>query len=76
MPTYDLKFIPSAVISETFNYNLLSKLISINEDSLKKIISNSKKKFKKFDPVLLKRHVHFQDMSKIEESKNNLNTSI
>jgi len=69
MPTYDLKFTPSSIISEKFNFNLLSQLININEDSLKEIILNSKKKFKKFDPILLTRHVQFKDMSKIQEYK-------
>ena len=69
MPTYDLKFTPSSIVSEKFNYNLLSNLINIDKDSLREIIIDSKSKFKKFVPVLLKRHVQFEDMSRIEEYK-------
>ena len=65
-PTYDLKFTPF-LVSDQFNYNLLSRLINMNEDSLKKIIFESKNFFKKFNPILLKRHVQFEDMSRIQE---------
>ena len=68
MPTYDLKFTPSFV-SGNFNYSLLSNLIDIKENVLREIIDKSKNKFKEFEPVLLKRHVQFEDMSKIQESK-------
>ena len=68
MPTYDLKITPS-LVSDEFNYNLLSRLININEDSLKEIIIKSKSKFKEFIPILLKRHVQFEDMSRIQEYK-------
>ena len=40
-PTYDLKFTPF-LVSDQFNYNLLSKLININEDSLQKTFFESK----------------------------------
>ena len=70
MPTYDLKFTP-ILISDNFNYTLLSDLININEDTLRQIISKGKKKFKKFDPIVIKRHVQFEDMSRIQEYKLN-----
>ena len=68
MPTYDLKFTP-VLVSDKFNYKLLSKLINIHEDTLRQVISKSKKKFKKFNPIVLKRHVKFGDMSRIQEYK-------
>ena len=67
-PTYDLKLTPFDV-TDRFNYNLLSKLIQIDKDTLENKISRSKKKFKVFDPILLKRHVDFKDISKIQEYK-------
>ena len=68
MPTYDLKFTPF-LISEHFNYKLLSRLININEDSLRQVVLKGKGKFKKFDPITIKKHVQFEDMSKIQEYK-------
>jgi len=67
-PTYDLKFTP-VDITDDFNYKLLSKLANINKDSLKNKIDKNRNNFKKFTPVLLKRHVQFKDMSKIQEYK-------
>ena len=46
MPTYDLKFTPF-LISDDFNYNLLSRLIGMDVDSLKATVLNSKQNFKK-----------------------------
>ena len=68
MPTYDLKFTPF-LISDNFNYNLLSRLIGMDVDSLKATVLKSKRNFKKFFPILLKRHVQFEDMSRIQEYK-------
>lgn len=67
-PTYDLKVIPVDV-NDRFNYTLLSGVINKSEAEIKTEIEKLKKGIGRFRPHLLKRHVNFEDMSRLEEYK-------
>lgn len=67
-PTYDLSLVPYDVSAE-FNYTLFQKITALPEVEIKSKIESAKKRFSKFKPFLLKRHVDFEERSKIEENK-------
>ncbi|MBL7109129.1 MAG: penicillin-binding protein 2 [Candidatus Marinimicrobia bacterium] len=70
-PTFDLKVIPIDV-TENFDFGLLAKSVNIPKNELQKKILTGKKTIARFRPLLLKRHVDFETMSKLEENRINL----
>lgn len=67
-PTYSLSLVPYDV-TEEFNYSLFEKITNLPELEIKSKIESAKKRFSKFKPFSLKRHVDFKERSKIEENK-------
>ncbi len=67
-PTYGLSLIPIDV-TEEFNYTLFERITKLPEVEIKSKIKYAKKKFSRFKPFLLKRHVNFEERSRIEENK-------
>lgn len=67
-PTYDLSVVPFDV-SETFNYTLFEKITGLPEAEIKSNILHAKKRFSRFKQFTLKRHVDFEERSRIEENK-------
>jgi len=67
-PTYGLSLVPYDV-SEEFNYTLFEQITSLPEVEIKSKIESIKKRFSRFKPFPLKRHVNFEERSRIEENK-------
>ena len=67
-PTYDLSAIPFDV-NENFNYELFAELTGLDANEVSELISTEKKKFNRFKLQTLKRHVAFEERSRIEEYK-------
>lgn len=67
-PTYGLSLVPYDV-SQEFNYNLFEKITNLPEVEIKSKIESAKKRFSRFKPFPLKRHVNFEERSRIEENK-------
>ena len=67
-PTYGLSLVPYDVTKE-FNYSLFEKITDLPEVEIKSKIESAKKRFSRFKPFPLKRHVDFEERSRIEENK-------
>ncbi len=67
-PTYNLMVIPVDV-TDGFNYKLLEEAIRISENELRHSIRTWKRTIGRFRPQLIKRHVKFEVMSRLEEHK-------
>lgn len=65
-PIYDLKVIPIDV-SDAFNYSRLSQAIDIPVEDVRDKIRAGKKGLSRFRPLLIKRHVDFEIMARLEE---------
>jgi len=67
-PTYGLSLVPYDVTKE-FNYPLFEKITDLPKLEIKSKIESAKKRFSRFKPFPLKRHVDFEERSRIEENK-------
>ena len=66
---YDLNIIPKDFDSQSFNYNLIEKITSINKIKIDSIIKQNNTSIKKFKPVLIARNINLEKKSILEESK-------
>ncbi len=67
-PIFDLQIIPEDV-KEKFNYDKLNKITGINKEKLKVKIKKQKKSINRFKPTLVKRHLSYTEMSKLQENR-------
>lgn len=68
MPTYEVKVIPVDV-NEKFNYLILSNELNIPQSELISKIENANKYLSKYLPLLLKRHLDFEVISRLSENR-------
>ena len=66
---YDLNIIPKDFDSQSFNYDLIEKITSINKIKIDSIIKQNNTSIKKFKPVLIARSINLEKKSILEESK-------
>ena len=66
---YDLNIIPKDFDSQSFNYDLIEKITSINKIKIDSIIKQNNTSIKKFKPVLIARNINLEKKSILEESK-------
>lgn len=66
---YDLNIIPKDFDSQSFNYDLIEKITSINKIQIDSIIKQNNTSIKKFKPVLIARNINLEKKSILEESK-------
>ncbi len=66
-PIFDLQVIPEDV-KKDFNYDLLYSITGIQKEEIQNKINNKKKSISRFRPMLLKRHVSYLEMSKLQEN--------
>ena len=66
---YDLNIIPKDFDSQSFNYDLIEKITSINKIKIDSIIKQNNTSIKKFKPVLIARNINLEKKSILEEFK-------
>ena len=67
-PIFDLQIIPEDV-KEKFNFDKLNEITGINKEILKIKIKKQKKTINRFKPTLVKRHLSYTEMSKLQENR-------
>ena len=66
-PIFDLQVIP-ADVKQDFNFDLLNNITGIDRVKIQLEIHKKKKSISRFRPMLLKRHVSYLEMSKLQEN--------
>ena len=65
---YDINIIPKDFNPDSFNYNLIDRMVKINSEIIDSIYNANKSSINQFRPYLIKSNIDFAEKSLLEEN--------